>query len=64
MAIDWKTVNQFEREILSPDIVSASATNETACMVLLHKDNMKNNLTKSKKHKLYKGIPDYHIQKR
>lgn len=25
---------------------------------------MKNNLTKSKKHKLYKGIPDYHIQKK
>lgn len=26
MAIDWKTVKQFEREILSPDIVSACLT--------------------------------------
>lgn len=45
-------------------ITEVSAANETVCMVLLHKDNMKNNLTKSKKHKLYKGIPDYHIQKK
>lgn len=45
-------------------ITEVSATYGTVCMVLLHKDNMKNNLTKSKKHKLYKSIPDYHIQKK
>ena len=45
-------------------ITEVSTLNKTVCMVLLHKDNMKNNLTKPKKHKLYKGIPDYHIQKK
>ncbi|MBO4847038.1 MAG: hypothetical protein J5525_12210 [Lachnospiraceae bacterium] len=41
-------------------ITEVSTDNESVCMVLLHKDNFTNN----KKHKLYKGIPDYHIQEK
>ena len=43
-------------------ITEVSTLNKTVCMVLLHKDNMNNDIAK-KKHRLYKGIPDYHIHK-
>lgn len=46
-------------------ITEVSTIHETVCMVLLHKDNLSNQITTtSKKHKLYKGIPDYHIQEK
>ena len=45
-------------------ITEVSIVNATVCMVLLHKDNLNNQITMSKKHRLYKGIPDYHIQEK
>ena len=43
-------------------VTQVSASNRTASFVLLHKDNIQ--WAGHRKHKLYRGIPDFHVQKK